>query len=248
MGLVLARKVGEAFWVADTRYVVESITEEGVRLSADGRSFDFSETMGVQLVPSVSVMEAIRRTTDTARIMFDAHRSIPILRDELVSVASQGALPRSSFALLAPVPGEHLGPALDTVTEEGKVAFGSRAWEVFREFDESLDGQPAPVLIYASHEGAPYPPMATWVAEYSGHVEGRGGRHPDGLRFRPKSTEKYPEDNAGHWAVFWEVAQLKKLSASDQIKIADLKSGTTGKQFAPNFRPEGPAVILNPFA
>ena len=33
--------------------------------------------------------------------------------------------------------------------EEGKVAFGSRAWEVFRELDQIRKGEPVDVLIYA---------------------------------------------------------------------------------------------------
>ena len=152
-----------------------------------------------------------------------------------------------SFALLAPVPYEHLVSSLDTIAAEDKVALGSRAWEVFRELDDSLQGAIAPVLIYASHEGAPFPPKVSWKASYLGHCEAKGGKHPAGMQYRPESTEKYPMDNAGHWAVFWEVSELQQLSVSEQIPISSLKSATTGKNFASSFRPEGPTVILNPF-
>lgn len=54
-------------------------------------------------------------------------------------------------ALLAPVPLEFLIEGIAVCDRQGKVAFGSRAWEIFRKLDELRNGQPVDVYIYASH-------------------------------------------------------------------------------------------------
>ncbi len=41
----------------------------------------------------------------------------------------------ANVALLAPVPLVHLMAGADIAKREGRVAFGSRAWDVFRELD-----------------------------------------------------------------------------------------------------------------
>ena len=56
-----------------------------------------------------------------------------------------------NVALLAPVPEEHLLDGVNVIHVEGRVAFGSRAWEVFRELDALRKGDPVDVYIYASH-------------------------------------------------------------------------------------------------
>ena len=43
-------------------------------------------------------------------------------------------------ALLAPVPLEHLIDGLSVCDQQGKVAFGSRAWEIFREAYKNVSG------------------------------------------------------------------------------------------------------------
>ncbi len=56
----------------------------------------------------------------------------------------------NDFAILAPVPLEHLESGQPVAEEKGFVAFGSRGRKFFRDMDERRDGNPVPVLIYAS--------------------------------------------------------------------------------------------------
>jgi len=86
------------------------------------------------------------------------------------------------IALLAPVPLEHLVDGQKTAESEGKVAFGSRAWEVFRELDTRRKGMPVDVYIYASHSDGQREFEVSWHGRYVGHVEGRMGAHPDGMK------------------------------------------------------------------
>ncbi len=78
-----------------------------------------------------------------------------------------------SVALLAPIPLEHLSDGVEVCTREGKVAFGSQAWETLTKF-EDLGGVGAPVLIYASHNPSHVGAVVTWVARYADYVESRG--------------------------------------------------------------------------
>lgn len=88
-------------------------------------------------------------------------------------------------ALLAPVPLVHLEDGHRVVESEGKVAFGSRAWETFRQLDDVRKGQPVDVYIYASHSDGNHDFEVSWRGPYIGHVEGNMGSHPDGMRYRP---------------------------------------------------------------
>jgi hypothetical protein len=150
-------------------------------------------------------------------------------------------------AILAPVPYEHLVSGLNTCAAEGKVAFGSRAYEVFRAFDQLVGKFPAPVLIYASDDQAKFPLKATWSATYAGSVETANGRHPAGMKYRPASTAQYPGDNVGHWAVFWEVSDLSHLGHADGVLISSLYGFRSKKRYTPGFRPEGPLIVENPY-
>jgi hypothetical protein len=60
----------------------------------------------------------------------------------------------ATVALLAPVPLEHLVDGVEVCAREGKVAFGSRAWEVFKQLDEIRAEAPVDVYVYASHAQA----------------------------------------------------------------------------------------------
>jgi hypothetical protein len=111
----------------------------------------------------------------------------------------------------------HLQDAVDVCKSEGKVAFGSRAWEVFRQLDVERNGAPVDVYIYASVDPTADRLEASWYARYTGHVEGKNGAHPDGMRFRPPSTAINPSDNKGHWAIFWEVDSLLELEPEKRI-------------------------------
>lgn len=71
-------------------------------------------------------------------------------------------------ALLAPVPELYL-PEGQALCEgpQGRVAFGSRAWETLQRFDDAA-GVDAPVLIYASMSGEHRGPVVTWAARWHG--------------------------------------------------------------------------------
>jgi len=150
------------------------------------------------------------------------------------------------FAILAPVPEEHLASGLDVAAEQGFVAFGSMKWELFRKVDDACGGVPVPVLIYQSNEDEPGKEsfVVSWFAWYTGHVEGKAGAHPDGMKFRPPTTSKYPSDNQGHWAVFWHVRGLRKLPASLQMRIGDL--GTVKGGWRKGAPPRGPELVMVP--
>jgi len=148
-------------------------------------------------------------------------------------------------ALLAPVPLEHLLDGAIVCKTEGCVAFGSRAWEVFRKLDEIRNGLPVDVYIYASHSPGPLRLEISWHARYIGHVESIGGAHPEGMRFRPPSTAKYADDNLGYWAVFWEVEQLRKLPPTERIPTGEFRGLNKRKPYKRNFVPEGPILITH---
>lgn len=153
---------------------------------------------------------------------------------------------RSTPSLLTPVPLEHLRSGVDVCLEQGKVAFGSRAWEVFRELDAKRHGSPVDVFIYASSDQNSISIEVSWRGRYIGHVESKGGAHPDGLRFRPLSTQKNSSDNKGHWAVFWELDQLRELSQEERVPIKDFIGYSSGKKYKKGFIPEGPLIVVSP--
>ena len=152
----------------------------------------------------------------------------------------------SDIALLAPVPLVHLTDGIEVCERMGKVAFGSRAWEVFRNLDELRADKEVQVLIYASMANVDGPARASWNASYIGHVESRNGAHPDGMTFRPASTERYQSDNLGFWAVFWEIANLTRLPEQQQIEVNAIQ-GQNGNYFKPSFVPEGPIIVQAPW-
>lgn len=73
------------------------------------------------------------------------------------------------LALLAPVPLVHLQDGAVVCAQESKVAFGSRAWELFRELDNLRNDSLVDVYIYASQAPGARP-EATWHARYLGHA------------------------------------------------------------------------------
>jgi hypothetical protein len=149
-------------------------------------------------------------------------------------------------ALLAPVPLEHLIAGIAVCDRQGKVAFGSRASEIFRQLDKLRNGQPVEVYIYASN--APGQPSfkVSWRGIYLGYVEGRHGAHPQSMQFRPPSTAKYEDDHDGHWAVFWEVTQLWELAAPEHIPTCRFFGWDNRRFFEKNFIPKGPILVHRP--
>jgi len=152
----------------------------------------------------------------------------------------------SHIALLAPVPLEHLQDGTDICKREGRVAFGSRAWELFRELDLQRKGMLVDVYIYPSQKSVARGFHASWHGIYIGHVESQNGAHPEGMRVRPPSTAKYSEDNIGYWAVFWEVTNLRELSTAERIPLSYLTGFGKPKAYKVGFIPEGPLLIEHP--
>jgi hypothetical protein len=153
-----------------------------------------------------------------------------------------------AVALLAPVPEEHLLSGQSVCLNQGKVAFGSKNWELFYKLQGLVQphGQ-CEVLIYVSDAGQPIsPPTVTWRATYLGFVQSKGGAHPEGMKYRPPSTAKYVLDNQGSWAVFWEVADLTPLSKDQWIKIGQLRGFEKPAKYLTNYIPKGPSLVQEP--
>jgi hypothetical protein len=147
-----------------------------------------------------------------------------------------------SVALLAPVPEEHLLSGQETLKQSGKIAFGSKNWELLNTLAELLKGAECDVLIYASDALRPLnPPTATWSAKFVGFTVAVNGAHQHGMKYRPASTAKYPLDNQGSWTVFWEVTNLRKVSPG--VKISLLRGFEKPHSYLVNFIPRGPTLI-----
>lgn len=106
------------------------------------------------------------------------------------------------FAILAPVPLEHLESGLSAGKTWPYIAYGTRKWELFRQVDSLHEGSRAAMLIYPSHEDAQVTTsfIVSWFGWYVGSIDSVGGAHPEGMTFRPPSTKQYPADNKGYWA------------------------------------------------
>jgi hypothetical protein len=150
------------------------------------------------------------------------------------------------FAILAPIPLEHLLSGQTIAKDNGFVAFGSRKWELFRKVDEMRDGAPVPVLIYPSHEDvvAKLSFVVTWAGWYVGSEESHNGKHSAGMMHRPPTTEQYTADNMGHWAVFWHVRDLIELPAAQRLPISAIQTVKGG--WRKNAPPHGPELVAMP--
>jgi hypothetical protein len=150
------------------------------------------------------------------------------------------------FAILAPVPLEHLESGSDIARSTGYVAFGSRKWELFRDVNARRDGASVPVLIYPSHEDVPAKDsfVISWLGSYIGSEESSSGKHSENLNHRPPTTKKYASDNQGHWAVFWHVRDLRKLPAAQRLPIAAIQTVKGG--WRKNAPPRGPELVALP--
>lgn len=145
--------------------------------------------------------------------------------------------------LLAPIPEEHLIAGMDICDREGKVAYGSRAFEVFEKADGLRDGIPLDVFIYPSWGSKFGPPKARWHGTYVGHVHSISGAHPDGMRFRPDTTAQYPDDNQGFWAIFYEMTGLRELSKGETLAMTRFRGFGTQKKLVSNYIPRGPVLV-----
>lgn len=150
------------------------------------------------------------------------------------------------FAILAPVPLEHLESGLDIAAKQPWVAYGTRKWELLRRIDDLRKDQSVAVLIYPSHEDADVSTALTvsWFGWYVGHVDSKGGTHPQGMLQRPATTGQYEGDNKGHWAAFWHVAGLRELPPEKRLAIGKIQGFKGGwRKDAP---PRGPELVTLP--
>jgi hypothetical protein len=100
------------------------------------------------------------------------------------------------------------------------------------------------VWLYASwNNDQPVPLSATWSALYIGHVESKGGAHPQGMRYRPPTTAAYADDNEGWWAIFWHVTGLRELPAAERVPITTMTPWKGRRPCGHPFEPEGPILI-----
>jgi len=153
----------------------------------------------------------------------------------------------TDIALLAPVPREHLDEGLKTFQAMNKVAFGSRAYDVFIKLDQECNGKPVDVFIYESHGSGQYDFRVSWRARYLKNVPAINGAHPDGMTFRPESTAKYPGDNeGGDWLLFWEVDSLQPISDEERVHVGTFSPFGKKKPYGNSFAPRGPMLIEHP--
>jgi len=146
------------------------------------------------------------------------------------------------YAILAPVPLEHLKSGLLVCHEQGSVAFGTMKWELFRQIDELREGSRVAALIYPSHdENLPAKDsfIVSWFGWYTHSVESKGGAHPEGMKFRPPTAAV-----DGQWAIFWHVAGLRELPQSKQLPIRKIQGFKGG--WRKNAPPRGPELVTLP--
>ncbi|MGF1520900.1 MAG: hypothetical protein ACFBSF_01095 [Leptolyngbyaceae cyanobacterium] len=108
-------------------------------------------------------------------------------QDELSKTSMENSKTHT-FAILAPVPEQHLETGLEAIAQQLEadppeippvLAFGSGAFEVFSKADEQRQGQWVDMFFYASHsEQSTFYPEATWKATYIKQVHSRRGRYP----------------------------------------------------------------------
>jgi hypothetical protein len=153
-----------------------------------------------------------------------------------------------NFAILAPVPLEHLQSALLVLESRPYVSFGSQRFEFFRDIDSRRLDQDVPVLIYPSHEDteAKLTYEVGWLATYIGAVEAETDKQRDeNDECRPGSTAQYPTDNSTGWAVFWRVRGLQELAPERRVPIRNLNKHRTGRGRSGS-PPRGPEMIERP--
>ncbi len=146
----------------------------------------------------------------------------------------------SESALLAPVPHLHLESGYPVCQREGRVAYGSDSVEVMSMAAAAAREAKVRVLFYASHAPDAAPPRVTWVGRFLRLETPRQGRHPQHDRLRPSTT-----DDDGAWQIFYEIADLERLSPAEQLPLAVLKK-RGGAKLSKAFVPLGPLLIENP--
>jgi hypothetical protein len=83
------------------------------------------------------------------------------------------------FAVLAPIPLEHLESGRSIAEATGYVAFGTNKWELFQKIDTMREVARVAVLIYPSwgDESVDTGMRVSWFGWYNGHTHSKGGAH-----------------------------------------------------------------------
>jgi hypothetical protein len=135
----------------------------------------------------------------------------------------------------------HLESGLGVCAREGRLAFGSAAFDVFYRLDQERRGLPVDVYIYASHAEL-VRPQVSWRARYVGFVGGvLGGVHPLGMKLRPPTTE-----GENPWPLFWEVEDLRWATSNEEIATGAFTGFGCSRPYRDNFIPEGPILLEHP--
>lgn len=158
-------------------------------------------------------------------------------------------LPTRAFALLAPVPEQHLLSGQAAIAAQldaddlppdhrPKVALGSMDFELLGEVEKLRNGQAVEVYIHAiDAQDQPLNAQVTWRGLYVGYVASRRGRYPGKAIYRPKSTASDPPT----WAVFWELQELEPLK--QPIAIGSLRGKNKKTNLQARYIPEGIVLI-----
>jgi len=145
------------------------------------------------------------------------------------------------FAILAPVPLEHLKSGRELAATQPFVAYGTNKWDLMAKIDERAQGERVPMLLYPSHEGVEADPscIVSWFGWYVGHkFANNAGRYPDASK-RPVSTK-----TDGPFAAFWHIEGLRELPKDKQTPIGKIQGFKGGwRKDAP---PRGPELVLLP--
>ena len=157
----------------------------------------------------------------------------------------------STFALLAPVPLEHLQSGELACRDHGTVSFATRAWEVFDELNKlrgGPTGSPVDVFIYASDDPLNERLEASWLGRYRRYHKAIGGKPPASI-VRPQSTaleDAAPFDTKSSPAVFWELDRLSMIQIDKRELIRTFVGYGTNNLFAKTFVPERPMIVTHP--
>ncbi len=161
------------------------------------------------------------------------------------------------FAILAPIPINHLESALSLLAEKPYVSFGSMKFELFHEVENALGHDrhlnDVPVLIYPSHfeaeivdEEAPY--VISWRASY---FEWAGTKEEmqfdDENHYRPEFTRNDREEgnHPGGWGMYWRIKNLERLLEDQRIEIRNIQVYSR-KYWRKNAPPRGPEIVKRP--
>lgn len=151
------------------------------------------------------------------------------------------------FAILAPVPEQHLISGMEALNQqlddghEARLAFGSNAFMLFRKADELREQCLVDIYIYASHaEDRKLNPEATWKATYIEKLTSRSGRYPGKKIHRPRSTNTDKDT----WGIFWVITELENLV--EPIPLGDFRGYEKKSNYSSRFFPEGPLLVEHP--